>query len=119
MNTAGFKAFKDRRSQRMASIGIALEDEVSKILLDMREKSLIADFKSHKHNSNEDMEGKDFTVTKIINNSEVIRSFGVTISIRCWHRSKMRHNEIPQFCFPIGTKPETMQKRILELFKII
>ncbi|MBI2642257.1 MAG: hypothetical protein HYW97_00185 [Candidatus Wildermuthbacteria bacterium] len=77
---------------------------------------MISNYTRHPPNSAEDHNGKDFTVTKMVGNTLFLQSFGVTISMRNWPESVNQHPNIPQFCFPIGTKPETIQKRILKLF---
>ena len=105
-----------RKSQRMADAGRAFEEEVAGILERMLEEKLISGFVAHAPHSSEDAQGRDFTVTSIAGGKTVERSFGVTISLKRWQRSKILHPDVPQFCFPLGTKPETVRKRILELF---
>ncbi len=67
--------------------------------------------------SEADSEGKDFTVTKMIDGEPQTRSFGITISQRSLSESRVRHSDIPQFLFPIETKPETVLRRVNDLFK--
>ena len=101
---------------RGAKQGRALEEQVQAVLRVMQQKGELVKAVYHSANSFEDRDGKDFTVAKYIDGKEISRSFGVTISLRRWSRGKMLHRDIPQLCFPLGTKPETMRRRILELF---
>ncbi len=105
-----------RKTQRMAKRGREFEDEVSALLQKMQDEELIVGFIAHEPNSPEDQDGRDFTVTVVIGGGEVSKSFGVTISLRHWKESRIKHPDVPQFCFPLGTKLETIRTRILELF---
>lgn len=108
---------RNRRGERYSGIGRKFEGEVGDLLQKLQDEKLIAGFIRHPPNSPEDSEGRDFTVTAMIGGKEARRSFGVTISLKSWQESKILHPDVPQFCFPIGTKPETIRKRILDLFK--
>ena len=108
---------RDRRGERYAAIGRKFEEEVSDLLQKMQDEKLIAGFVRHEPHSREDRQGRDFTVTALADGKEEKRSFGVTISMRSWHDAKIQHPDVPQFCFPIGTKPETIRARVLELFQ--
>lgn len=114
-NRAKLQAFSNRRSERMSRHGRLLE-EVVLLLAKMQEQGKIASFIRHPANSIEDSDGKDFTVTVMQNGQASTCSFGVTISPRRWRDGKMKHPHVPQFCWPIGTNRDTMEKRILELF---
>lgn len=105
-----------RRADRYAKIGREFESAMTDLLLKMREEKLITRFEAHAANTVEDGEGRDFTVAAVIGGIETERSFGVTISLKRWGASRILHPKVPQFCFPIGTKPETIRKRVLELF---
>ncbi len=107
-----------RKTQRMAKRGREFEDEVSALLQKMQDEEVIVGFIAHDPNSAEDQDGRDFTVTVASGGQEVSKSFGVTISLRHWRESKIKHPEVPQFCFPLGTKLETIRARILELFSL-
>lgn len=111
------QASNNRKAQRMAIQGEVLESTVIKLLQELKNEERILQFVHHPKNSREDSEGKDFTVTKEVNGAKKVLSFGVTISLRCWANAKVKHPQIPQLCFPLGTKLETMEKRILELFE--
>jgi len=107
---------RDRRGERYAEIGRKFEGEVADLLQKMQDEKLIVGFVRHEPHSAEDGQGRDFTVTGLIAGVPVERSFGVTISLRSWRQSKIIYPDVPQHCFPIGTKPETIRARILELF---
>lgn len=116
-NTKDFGAYCKRRSERMSRLGHELERTVESILRQMWEERLICAFRRHPANSFEDFQGKDFSVTQEKDGEETVRHFGVTISTRSWHAAKLRHPEVPQLHFPIGTNPRTIEKRVLELFQ--
>jgi len=115
-NKRDLEEYLKRKSARYAKVGVELEDEIEELLQKMQDEGVIADFEHFTKNSKEDHSGKDFRARKEINGVNVDRFFGVTISLRSWPRAKALHPKTPQFCFPIGAKPETMRKRILELF---
>ena len=106
-----------RKSERYSAIGRAFEQEVAAILERLKEEELISDFVAHSPHSEEDHEGRDFTCMRRIGDETHARSFGVTISMRSWNASRIKHPDTPQFCFPVGTKPETIRKRVLALFE--
>lgn len=111
------QAFSDRRAERMAKQGILLEIEVERILSKMKLQGKISDFAHYPRNSEEDSDGRDFTVIKLVGAQTEERSFGVTISLQSWQLARIRHSDVPQFCFPIGTNPETIEKKISQLFE--
>lgn len=108
---------RGRRSERYGEIGRKFESEVADLLQKLQDEKLIAAFVAHPPDSPEDRQGRDFTVAVEIGGKTVEKSFGVTISLQRWNHSKILHPDVPQFCFPIGTKPETIRKRIFELFE--
>jgi hypothetical protein len=105
-----------RKANRYSEVGLDLELHVESLLEKMVEEEIIQSFTHHSHNSPEDSRGKDFTVSKVVCGEIIKKSFGVTISLRSWNHSKHKHPNVPQMCFPIGTKTETINKRILDLF---
>lgn len=113
-----YKDSRDRRSQRKAAQGRVFENSVMVALLEkMKEEKKIFDFIYHEPNSPADREGRDFTVKQILLGEIIERSFGVTISLNSQQESRIKHPAVTPFFFPPETKPETIQKRILSLFK--
>lgn len=107
--------FSVRRTKRMSQQGRLLEDEVEAVLSQLQNQGKILSFTRHSANSPADCDGRDFTVTTTQSGGNRQYSFGVTISLRSWQKARVKHPQVPQLCWPIGTKPETMAKRILEL----
>jgi len=115
-NREHLRMYMSRKSERYARVGRELELEVEHILAEMVERGLLITFIHHAPHSAEDTEGKDFSMQKFVEGMMISRSFGITISQKSWQRAMLQHPKTPQFCFPIGIKRETMQKRIHELF---
>ncbi len=107
---------RSRKAERMGHVGRKFEGEVEALLQKMQDQGMITGFVAHPPHSEEDSEGRDFTAEALVQGVETKRSFGVTISLRSWNQAKVLHPKVPQFCFPLGTKPETIRSRILELF---
>ena len=116
-NKQAMQDFCARRANRMAEVGVGLEDTVEKVLQKLQSDGGILRFTRHPHNSTEDRSGKDFTVVFNHEDKEIEHSFGVTISNRSWQRGKVIHHDVTQFCWPVGTNTQTMEKRILGLLK--
>lgn len=115
-NTHRFKAGQARKAERRSKEGYRFEEEMCGILDKMQKEGLISSFCRFDHYSEEDLSGKDFLVAKVVDGKkEVYCAFGVTISLKRWQETKMRHRDVPQLCFPLGTKVETIQRRVLEL----
>ena len=115
--TEKFQDYEARKSERYAKRGKEFEETVATLLSKMAGDEKISGFTHNQANSHEDQQGKDFIVWVKKENDEVTtRSFGVTISFRSWNDSRLRHQNVPQFFFPLETKPETIEKKILELF---
>lgn len=116
--TRDFQKHQGRRADRYAQEGRKFEQqEMRKILQKMRDAGQICEFEIFAPNSPQDRDGKDIRISKMVGNQKVDNYFGVTISPRCWKDAQRFHPDTPQFCFPIGTKPETIQKRVLGLFE--
>ena len=111
-NKQAIRDFANRKSQRYAKLGYQMEDEVERVLRQAVEDGTFTSVVHHPPN----MPYKDFTVTKTADGVEESRSFGITISQKVWSQRRNRGVET-QFCFPIGTKPETVIRRVLELFQ--
>lgn len=116
-NSRDFKKWQIRKGRRFALRGSDFENiTVPKILEKMVLDGKITKFVHFYKNSKEDHDGKDFMVVMECDGKLTEVCFGVTISFKSWNRSKPLHFGVPQLCFPVGTKPETIEKRILGLF---
>jgi hypothetical protein len=115
-NLADRKAWEIRRSRHMAQQGVLMEAHVENILNTMKEAGIVLDFTHHAKCSPADRSGKDFTVSKVVNGDVVAVSFGITISQKSMQRACLLHDEVPQLWFPLGIKPETIQRKIMGLF---
>lgn len=112
-------AVNQRRSARWSHIGRQFEREVLQLLReahDADDAPIFTKVTLHRPYSGADYAGKDFTVVRTIDGQSKQCSFGVTISQRRNRDAGMLHPNVPQFCFPIGTKPETIIARVLALF---
>ncbi len=107
------KEFAERKSKRYSELGYQMEDEVERVIRRAIEEGTFASVVHHSSQT----PSMDFTVTKMVNELEESRSFGMTISLKVWSERRNRLGS-PQFCFPIGTRPETVIRRVLELFKV-
>lgn len=114
--TANYKEYLKRHGARRARLGRSQEENVEGILEKMRERGLIADFRRSRPNSKMDAEGKDFSVTKLVDGVEVVRHFGMTISMKSRNNARVKYPDVPQYTFPVGINPSTIERRILELF---
>ena len=107
---------RERKGERKAQRGRNFEEVVFKILQQIQNKGHFKDVAYHAPNSTEDRAGKDFTVAIIIEGERVECSFGMTTSLHSREFARGRYPEVPQFHWPLNTKPETIQKRVLALF---
>ncbi|HXV26690.1 MAG TPA: hypothetical protein VD862_01545 [Candidatus Paceibacterota bacterium] len=110
MNLKRYEEFKKRRSARGQLLGRQTEEWVAGLLEQAVEDGRLMGVEHHEQGTPK----IDFTVWKLVGGKVERRSFGVTISQR---KYKYRKNGgTPEFCFPPGTKPETVFRRVLELF---
>ncbi|AKM84639.1 TPA: hypothetical protein DHW58_02405 [Patescibacteria group bacterium] len=107
-----------RRSARWSRIGREFEGEVLELLKAAQENDtpIFTNVIHHTPYSGADYAGKDFTVTRYVDGHTEHRSFGITISKHKIQDAQMLHPGVPQFHFPIGTKPETIVARVKALF---
>ena len=110
MNLKSLEEFRKRRSQRGSELGLQIEEEVAHILDKAVEDGHLLSSVHHPNNT----PYKDFTVECEVQGVRQRISFGITSSLRSWHGR--HYNRVPQLCFPVGTKPETVVRRVLELF---
>jgi hypothetical protein len=118
VTTARYKEYLKRHGNRRARMGRAQEENVEEILKKMLSQGKISGFKRARPNSKMDAEGKDFEVVKLVGEVEVVRHFGMTISMKSRNNARVRYPTVPQFTFPIGINPGTIERRILELFQV-
>jgi hypothetical protein len=99
---------------RRSALGRNFESsDMVAVLESMKVRGRITRYVRNDPNSVADSNGKDFTVWV----DEVEKSFGVTISRTSWNVSRRRYRDVAQFLFPIGTSSETIEERILSLFR--
>jgi len=111
------KESSDRKARRGSHLGRSFENDIKDLLYGMERKGMIYTFTYNKPYSKEDSQGKDFRITRVIKTGLIERCFGVTISRESHKKAILKHPKVPQFYWPYGkTNPETMEKRILELF---
>ncbi|MDA2922299.1 hypothetical protein MYX07_03475, partial [Patescibacteria group bacterium AH-259-L07] len=65
----------------------------------------------------EDSQGKDFTVSKIVNGELVTKSFGVSISLKSVAKAQKKHPNVPQIHLPLNSKPDDIVRSVLALFR--
>lgn len=106
---------RERRGERIAEYSDALKDFVEQLLVKLQEKGTIVSFRRHTKRDEFDWVENDFTVSRDLDRVYTERSFGIHLTIRSWNKAKEQGYR-NRLCFPVGTKPETMEKRILELF---
>lgn len=117
-NSRDFRAWRKRRGDRFSKIGRQFEQqELPQLLERMKEEGVIVGFAISRPRSPDDYDGKDCEVRMQKDGAVISRAFGVTISREGVYRARLKHPLVPQFCFPIGTKPETIRRRILGLFQ--
>ena len=114
-NSQRWRERNNRRSERWSEHGHGLEQGIEELLQAMQEEGVIISFVHHPQNSDEDREGRDFTICGLVKEKPVERSFGVTISMHSWNEAKILHPDVSQFCWPIGHNPSNVRRRILGL----
>ncbi len=109
--TAKRKAFAERKSNRYSQYGREQERNVLDIL---KGSGIFSRVILHEPNSIEDTEGKDFTVWL----GDEFRSFGITISCKCWKEAREKHPDIPQMLIPLGITPQRVIDKVHSLFDV-
>ncbi len=104
---------QSHKTERGSNTGRFFEDVMERVLEDLRTKGEIDDFERHAPFSEPDMMGIDFSVTK----DGVTCHFGMTISHKSWLGDRLTYLGIPQFWIPKNMKPDSMARRVLELFR--
>lgn len=113
-----WKEIDQRRSERYSKHGRLMEREVIDFLKEVSdgENKVFEEVEHHPQGSREDNEGKDITVGRKVNGTLQKRSFGITISLQRFHKTKNKHPGIPVFHTPIGFNRENLLSKVLQLF---
>lgn len=119
MTKQKWKDINERKSERYAQIGLETEEAIAAFLrnaVDGEERPIFEEVIHHKRFSQSDLNGKDITVYRKIGGIVLGRSFGVTISIKRFHKTQNTHANIPVFYTPIGFNPQHLLSKVLGLF---
>lgn len=106
-NKTDFKAYRDRRSQRGQQRAEELRDRVVGILTNMQDQNRIQEFVEVPNPA-------IFVVVGMVENMPTPRKFGVSISPT---HPKENTDSVIYFHIPPETKTETIEKKIIDLFK--
>lgn len=101
---------------QLAQEGRRFESKVEQVLYRMQQQGRIVRFTYHQPHSQEDREGKDFTVVKVVNGQPIEQSFGISISQHRVHQSQEKHPNVPQLHLPLRMKDDQIATAILTLF---
>lgn len=111
------QAFSVRKSDRYSEHGRQQERNVQTLLEKMKTEEKIVDWEYFEPHSKEDSEGKDFSVTNVVDGEQKTIFFGITISPNKMQIVELKYPTIPQMHFPLNMTPERMEYRILQLFE--
>ena len=104
------------RPKDLAFEGRNFEDKVERIMIQMCNRGNLSSVIHHPPNSFEDQNGKDFTVSKVINGEIVTKSFGLTFSMSRELRATKKHPDVPQKYIPLWASDKEIEDTILSLF---
>lgn len=96
--------------------GDEMGGETERVLSALQAQNKITNFVRHREAGTEDGPVENFSVTMLVDGRDVTVRFGVSVSRREWQRMQSRAQDVPQLCFPLGTRPDTIRRRILSLF---
>lgn len=108
-----------RKRRRYSKIGRQMECEIAEFLgqaEDDQGNRIFERVIRHRPWSPADLRGKDITVFLKEEDRVRTKSFGVTISIRSFHRSAAIHPRVPVFFTPVNYNREHLVGKILALF---
>lgn len=97
--------------------GRNFENRVEQVMLQMCLRGELSSVTHHAPNSFEDQHGKDFTVTKMVGEVPVTKSFGVTFSMSRELRATRKHPDVPQRYIPHWSSDENIKEVVLNLFR--
>jgi len=112
------KEIDARKSKRYAKVGLEMEEAIAEFLRNATNSNgqpIFEEVVHHKQSSPADLNGKDITVYRKVDNILLDRSFGVTISLKRFHKTQNLH-QTPVFFTPIGFNQQNLLKKILDLF---
>jgi hypothetical protein len=96
--------------------GDEMSGETERVLASLREQEKITAYVRHRPSGKDDGLAARFSVTVRVSDRDVTMRFGVAITRREWQRAKEHDDDATHFCFPLGTRPDTIKRRILGLF---
>lgn len=112
------KEINERKSNRYAEVGLEMEEAIAELLRNATNgdgQPIFEEVVHHQRSSRADLDGKDITVYRKVDGISSERSFGVTISLKRFHKTKNLHST-PVFFTPVGFNPQNLLKKILDLF---
>jgi hypothetical protein len=104
-----FKEYQKRCTNRGVARSEELKQRVTGILDVMRGKRLVDGFLP-------DPDSNTFSVTKVVSEEPIVRTFSVTLSLQGRNRARAK-GIVNRFCIPPEMKTETIERKILELFE--
>lgn len=119
MTRQKWKEINERKSGRYAKVGLETEEAIAVFLrnaVDSEERPIFREVVHHERLSRADLGGKDITVYREIDGVLHKRSFGVTISIKRFHKTQNTHTDTPVFYTPVGFNPQKLLSKVLGLF---
>lgn len=96
--------------------GDEMGGETERVLASLREQDTIMAYARLRSSGRDDGMAARFSVTMRVGGRDMTVRFGVSVSRREWQRAQSREDDVTKFCFPLGTRPDTIRKRVLALF---
>jgi hypothetical protein len=95
----------------------AMEEEVADVLSRLKSRGRIAEYIRYERRPDGANEPADFTILRVYRGKAARRRFGISTTLTAKQVRESLFPRIPVLCFPHGTKPQTIERRVLELFK--
>lgn len=92
-----------------------IEGGAKKLLAKKQKTDELISWEYFSPNSKEDLEGKDFRVTMMVDGKTVTILFGVTISLESHQKHQARYPDVPSILIPINMTEERIWYRICRL----
>ena len=115
-NLGGRRSNRARRTDPQGRVSRGMEDEVAKALERLQMRGAISRFVRGTPDKDGATDRVDFRAYRPVDGAEVERAFCISVSYGDYCEKRARCPGIPIFRLPPETKPETIEKRILELF---